>query len=438
MKSKDRISRRSFSRWWVLVLALTLTFTLVACDAEDDDDIGEVTPPTTTDPVSEAPLETAKTVVGAIGLNAAEKQYMNDRMTETASIPDPPAELPVSNRDFTELQYMIQLGEKLIRETNTHPLTAPYIPQSGLTCGSCHLDGGKKKAIASTFIGTATAFPAFHLRDGGIITLQDRINSCFMRSMNGNRLPVNSEPLLAMVSYITWLSEGIPIQMNADRPVSVYNQSFINPQIQALASNGGSSAAAGNKLYAAQCASCHGTDGHGKDMDQDGHFEVPPVWGPKSYNTGAGMAENFKGASWVQINMPPGQEFSLGNEDALAVATYINSEERPGFVAEQHLPDGGKNYGGAGVIYHYGSNFTTAERSTRVPVTEKSAQENGADGRALYASHCASCHGEVAQSTKRERSAAQIRQAIDNVAQMKNLKTLGDTDIQAIADELRQ
>ncbi len=273
---------------------MALALALVACDGDENDDIGEVTPTTTTTTtttgtVSEAPPETAKTVVGVNDLSAAEKQYLNDRKTETASIPDPPVELPVSNRDFTELQYMIQLGEQLIREINTHPLTAPYIPQSGLTCGSCHLDGGKKKAIASTFIGTATAFPAFNPRDGGVITLQDRIKSCFMRSMNGTRLPANSEPLLAMVSYITWLSEGIPIQMNADRPLSVYNQAFVNPQIQALAKKGGASAAAGKKLYAAQCASCHGTDGHGKDTDQDGHFEIPPVWGPQSYNAGAGV-----------------------------------------------------------------------------------------------------------------------------------------------------
>ncbi len=434
MKSKDHISQGRLSRWWALALAVALAFVLVACDREDVDDIGKVTP-TTTGTVSEAPPETA---IGVNDLSAAEKQYLNDRKTETASIPDPPAELPVSKRDFTELQYMIQLGEKLIRETNTHPLTAPYIPQSGLTCGSCHLDGGKKKAIASTFIGTATAFPAFNPRDGGVITLQDRINSCFMRSMNGTRLPTNSEPLLAMVSYITWLSEGIPIQMNADRPVSVYNQAFVNPQIQTLAKKGGASAAAGKKFYAARCASCHGTDGRGKDTDQDGHFEMPPVWGPQSYNTGAGLVKNVKGASWVQINMPPGQEFSLGNEAALAVATYINSNERPEFVEDQHLPDGGKNYGGAEGVYHYGRNFTTAERSFRVPVAEKSAQKDGANGAALYASHCAGCHGELVQPTKRGRSAAQIRQAIANVAQMNNLQTLTDTQIQAIADELRK
>ena len=371
-------------------------------------------------------------------LSTAEKQYLNARKAEAASIPDPPAKLPVSRHGFTELPYMIQLGEKLIRETNTHPLTAPYIPQSGLTCGSCHLDGGKKKAIASTFIGSAAAFPAFYTRDGSVITLQDRIDSCFMRSMNGTRLPANSEPLLAMVSYITWLSEGTPMRMNADRPVSAYNRAFPNPQIQALAKKGGVSAAAGKTLYAAQCASCHGADGQGKDTDNNGHFEFPPVWGPKSYNSGAGLANNVRGASWVQFNMPLGQEFSLGNAEALAVMTYINSQKRPAFVEEQHLPGGGKGYGDPEIVYHYGRNFTDKERSARVPVAEKSAPPAGVDGAALYASHCAGCHGELAQSAKKGRSAAQIRQAIASVIPMKNLKTLTDSEIQAIADALRQ
>lgn len=373
-------------------------------------------------------------------IEEAQTQYLTALKAETAAIPDPPAALPTSKTGTTELQYMIQLGEALMRETNTHPMTASYIPESGLTCSSCHRDAGKKKAIASTFIGTAAAFPAFNDRDGGLITLQDRINSCFMRSMNGIRLPENSEPMLAMVSYITWLSEGFPIRMNADRAVSKHNNSFVNKEIKALAANVGGDAAAGEVLYASGCASCHGADGLGIDTDGDGHYENPPAWGPESYNKGAGLANNFKGASWVQFNMPPGEEFTMGNQEALDIMTYINIQPRPAFVENNHLPSGGVYYGAGEIVYHYGRNFTSEERTFRVPVIEEPAPADPTvDGAALYADNCADCHGALAASTKKGRTAAQIQQAIDgNTGNMGNLSSLSGEEVLAMAAALAQ
>lgn len=373
-------------------------------------------------------------------LEEKQAQYITALKAETAAIPDPPAALPTSKTGTTELQYMIQLGETLMRETNTHPMTASFIPESGLTCSSCHLDAGKKKAIASTFIGAATAFPAFNDRDGGVITLQDRINSCFMRSMNGIRLPENSEPMLAMVSYITWLSEGFPIRMNADRAVSKHNNSFVNKEIKALAETSGGNAAAGAVLYASECASCHGADGLGIDTDGDSHYENPPVWGPESYNKGAGLANNFKGASWVQFNMPPGKEFTLGNQQALDIMTYINVQPRPAFVENDHLPSGGVRYGAGEIVYHYGRHFSAEERKFRVPAIEEPAQPGPTvDGAALYTDNCADCHGALAASTKKGRTAAQIRQAIDsNIGNMGSLNSLSGEVVQAIAAALAQ
>ncbi|MBI2389170.1 MAG: c-type cytochrome [Deltaproteobacteria bacterium] len=287
-------------------------------------------------------------------------QYLAERKAEAAAIPDPPTKLPVSKSGYTELQYMIQLGEKLVRNTNTHPLTAPYIAESGLTCSSCHLDAGKKKALASTFIGSAAAFPTFNLRDKGVITLMDRVNSCFMRSMNGTRLPENGEALTAIVAYITWLSQGVPIKMNAERAVSSYNDAFANPRIKALADKGAANVANGQVLYEAKCATCHGVGGEGVSG-------MPPVWGPRSYNAGAGNANNVQGATWVQFNMPPGGEFTLGDQQALDITAYMNSKPRPAFVENDHLPRSGVGYGGPEIVYHYGRAFTDADKATRVP-----------------------------------------------------------------------
>ena len=353
-------------------------------------------------------------------------EYLAARKAEVAAMPDPPAALPQSTGTRQELAYMIQLGEKLLRETNTHPLTAPYMPQSGLTCSSCHLDAGRKKAIASTFIGAAASFPAFNDRDGGVITLQDRVNSCFMRSMNGMRMPENSEALLAIVSYIAWLSSDFPMNPNPDRAVSRLNLSFPNPSIKAKVGAAQFSASAGASIYAAKCQSCHAADGAGTPAG-------PPVWGARSYNKGAGMANNTQAGSWIQFNMPPGEEFTLSDQDAVDVAAFVNAQARPAFVKSEHLPSAGANYGGPEIVLHYGLSLTPEQIATRVPA----APGEGPDGAALYGSKCASCHQPLATSTKKGRTAEQISAAIGSVASMSSLSTLTAAEVQAIAAALQ-
>ena len=82
--------------------------------------------------------------------------------------------------------------------------------------------------------------------------------------------------------------------------------------------------------YAERCAECHGEDGLGRE---DG----PAVWGPRSYNDGAGLAQVGKLASWLKVAMPLGDP-SLTDQEALDIAAYVNAHERPKFVLEEHLP----------------------------------------------------------------------------------------------------
>ena len=88
----------------------------------------------------------------------------------------------------------------------------------------------------------------------------------------------------------------------------------------------------GKALYASTCASCHGSDGAGV-----GKF--PPVWGPKSYNSGAGLAQNLKLATYLKNAMPLGNP-NLSDKDALDIAAYVNAQPRPKFVLEEHLGKG--------------------------------------------------------------------------------------------------
>lgn len=72
-----------------------------------------------------------------------------------------------------------------------------------------------------------------------------------------------------------------------------------------------------------------------------------------------------------------------------------------------------------------------------LPSAQASATTSALDGVALYASNCAGCHGALASSSKRGRTAAQIQAAITaNAGGMGFLSTLSAAQVQAIADAL--
>jgi thiosulfate dehydrogenase len=217
---------------------------------------------------------------------------------------------------------VIRLGRDLVSDTVDHPLTKPYV-RNALNCTSCHLENGTHPK-AATFIGVATAYPAWSPREQRVITLEDRVLNCFMRSCNGIRPPLGSRPSVAITAYITWLSTDLPIQMNATKPLGPY-------AVDALAIDAGrKDTQRGQALYADRCASCHGEDGLG-DAD------APPVWGDMSYNDGAGLSGDIKLASWLKVAMPP-DETDLSDQEVLDIASYVNSKPRPKFNLSDHLP----------------------------------------------------------------------------------------------------
>lgn len=228
-----------------------------------------------------------------------------------------PKELPPG-----ELGQVIQLGKEIVEKTNEHPLSKPFVGNV-LRCTSCHLDAGTDPK-AGTFLGVATAYPAWSPREQRVITLEDRVLNCFMRSMNGVRPPNGSQVSVAVTAYISWLSSGQPMKMNAEKPLGPYH--VLPLKIDAAQADRKS----GEELYKNECAYCHGDNGEGSD---DG----PPVWGPISYNNGAGLSRNDKLASWLKAAMPLGDP-ALTEKQALDAATYVNSHPRPHFDLQEHLP----------------------------------------------------------------------------------------------------
>jgi len=236
---------------------------------------------------------------------------------EAVSKPDVPTEYPPG-----ELGRVVKLGEEIVKDTGRHPLSKPFVANA-LTCQSCHLDAGTDPR-AGSFLRAATAYPAWSPREKRVITLEDRVLNCFMRSMNGVRPPNGSEVSVAVTTYVTWLSSGAGVAMNPKAPLGPNRipPLTIDPRTADVGR--------GRELYVERCAACHGDAGMGTE---DG----PPVWGAKSYNDGAGLARNDKLAAWLKVAMPLGDP-SLSEREALDVAAYVNSKPRPKFVLEEHLP----------------------------------------------------------------------------------------------------
>ncbi|MEO5361436.1 MAG: c-type cytochrome [Nitrospirota bacterium] len=230
-----------------------------------------------------------------------------------------------------KLGETIVLGREISLNTAAHVLSKQYTGNV-LNCSSCHLKNGTDLKNL-TYIGVAAAYPAFSPRENAVVTLADRIAFCFMRSMNGIQPPPDSTLVTAIAAYITWLSEGTAIKMNPLEPngPNAMKRLNVNPNTVDLVN--------GKKVYDAQCASCHAEDGQGvkaiqfPDASPGG---CPPLWGANSYNKGAGMYKLETAASFIKSSMPYAAA-NLSEKDAIDVAAYVNSKDRPDFDLKKHL-----------------------------------------------------------------------------------------------------
>ena len=229
---------------------------------------------------------------------------------------------------------LVRLGRALTVETYAQigsEVADPAKRYAGnnLSCQNCHLAAGTKQ-FGLPFVGVFADFPQYRGREGKVGSLEDRINGCMERSMNGRALPLESIEMAAFVAYIKFLSTGVAI--GAQTPG---RGSGDMPKLTRAAD-----LAQGRVVFGQQCASCHGPDGQGKRHGAPGDaagYEFPPVWGPDSFNDGAGMNRLISAANFIHGNMPNGTVWTtptLSEEDAWDVAAFVESQPRP---ARAHL-----------------------------------------------------------------------------------------------------
>ena len=205
---------------------------------------------------------------------------------------------------------------------------------NNLACANCHLQKGAQ-AGSGSWVGVLERFPQFGGRGNKVGTIEDRINGCMERSMNGKMLPTYSDKMQAIVTYMDWLSEGLPENRKAEF------KGYPKIKIPDVAVN----LEKGEKVYKKECVICHGENGEGVINAVDGKsYTYPPLWGADSFNDGAGMHRVITAAEFIKSNMPYLQATwdnpKLTDEEAYNVAGYINSFSRPHKLnSENDYPD---------------------------------------------------------------------------------------------------
>ncbi|MEC7262258.1 MAG: c-type cytochrome [Bacteroidota bacterium] len=221
---------------------------------------------------------------------------------------------------------LIKKGFEIFR--NTSLLIGPQQTDSNqifagnnLACASCHLNGGTQ-LFAAPVIGVVKRFPQYRGREDKIGTIQERVNGCMERSMNGRKMPEDSEAMVALVAYMDWLGKSAP----SDGKIE--GQGFVTLELP----NRAVDLDHGKKVFDQQCTVCHGSDGQGQKMADSDLYLYPPLWGPDSYNNGAGMTRVITAAEFIKANMPFGTTYEnpiLTDEEAYDVAGFINQQLRP-------------------------------------------------------------------------------------------------------------
>lgn len=180
---------------------------------------------------------------------------------------------------------------------------------ASLRCFSCHLDNGRRQNSVP-LTGVYSRYPSYAGRDSRVISIQDRVNNCFRRSLAGRNIPIDGEQMNAIVMYLAVVSHGIAVGAH------VPGEGMPTlPDLRGDTSHGAA-------MYAGRCARCHGDNGQGI-------APATPLWGPRSYSVGASLARVSRAATFIRHNMPFDSAGVLSDQQAYDVAAYILSHPRP-------------------------------------------------------------------------------------------------------------
>ncbi len=209
----------------------------------------------------------------------------------------------------------VRRGRAILRDT---PDSLPHNVGSTLRCVSCHLDDGTR-AFAMPWVGVFGRFPQYRSRSGKVARLENRINDCIRRSLNGTALAFESDDMRDIVAYMSWLSKGV-VSGRRDYGSGIDSLAPLVPDT-----------ARGRVAYVSACARCHGPNGEGIKAATPA-LSGAPLWGEHSFNIGSGMARVRVMAAFMRRNMPFDTPRTLTDQTAFDIAGYLAAQPRPDFA----------------------------------------------------------------------------------------------------------
>ncbi len=251
----------------------------------------------------------------------AKWQVENKRQEESAAFWTPAdiGSLPNDN----PLKEQVEYGKELIAHTAKYlgPNGSVLKMTNGMNCQNCHLDAGTK-AWGNNYGAVFSTYPKYRARSGKEETIYKRINDCMERSLNGKPLAENSKEMQAMKTYIEFIGKEVA---KGEKPKGsgIYDLPYLNRPIDPVR---------GKELFIAKCQSCHQANGEGVLAANKIEYTYPPLWGPHSYNHGAGLYRMSRFAGYIRYNMPQGANYEnplLSDEEAWDIAAFVNSQARP-------------------------------------------------------------------------------------------------------------
>ena len=254
-------------------------------------------------------------------------------MVRAWDIPRSPYQFPAAD---TEASAQVRHGFDLFTRTFQ---ALPHSACNTVTCSNCHLNAGQRER-ALPLTGVAIRYPEFNRRAGRMFTVEDRVTECLRRSIDarpdtaaqtGTAAALAAE-VADLTAYVRWLARGYrtgdPLPWRSTNTIPAEHQL----PVERL------DTAEGRRLYGEKCTSCHGWDGQGVQI---GDKKAGPLWGPESWNDGAGAARIYTLAGFIRYTMPYLDPGSLTDAEAQQIAAYIDTRSRPIYRGKSlDYPDG--------------------------------------------------------------------------------------------------
>ena len=247
----------------------------------------------------------------ATAMPAAEVHPKPPAIAAAAAAPSQPPQRPIPDDEFGKV---VRQGRDIFE--NPQKYASRYMGND-LRCSSCHLDAGRQVGSAPLW-AAYVSYPAYRAKNHHVNTYAERLQGCFMYSMNGVAPPLGDPVLTALESYSYWMARGVPVDPTlAGRGYPRLERPALPPDF-----------ARGQKVYGKSCTLCHGSDGAGQRAGS-GSPAFPALWGADSYNWGAGMVGVPVAAGFIKANMPFSRGDTLSDQDAWDVALFVDGHERP-------------------------------------------------------------------------------------------------------------